>query len=292
MAIAKKNAHRSSKATRAADALQRLASELDAVTDAELRPINIDVVSAVTTALGVAPNLAKLKDSMEKLPHYDQRLVANLEAYAFAAYEAHAQYVAATRPSEALPALQERGTMLRDRLYADVQSLVLRDVIKAEEIRQVKTSNGYRALALDLTLLVDALQRRWEAVQGKTSAQLEELLEAEQLAEDLLLAVGERQQAPAAVADASAVRARAFTLLMRAYDEVRRGVLFLRHQEGDADTLAPSLYRGRGGPRPKGDAEEPAPSEPPSDGEPSTPPSDPSSPTQGGSTSGGPLLAG
>jgi hypothetical protein len=66
------------------------------------------------------------------------------------------------------------------------------------------------------------MQRRWETIQGKTATRLEELLEAEQLAEELLRAVGEKQQAPAVTAEASALHARAFTLLLRAYDERRR----------------------------------------------------------------------
>ncbi len=43
------------------------------------------------------------------------------------------------------------------------------------------------------------------------------------------------------------MRARAFTLFSRAYDQVRRAVNVLRWDEGDADSIAPSLYAGRGG---------------------------------------------
>ncbi|WP_437907778.1 hypothetical protein WME95_07775 [Sorangium sp. So ce327] len=33
---------------------------------------------------------------------------------------------------------------------------------------------------------------------------------------------------------------------MRADDQTRRAVAYLRWDEGDADTIAPSLYKGRG----------------------------------------------
>jgi hypothetical protein len=34
---------------------------------------------------------------------------------------------------------------------------------------------------------------------------------------------------------------------VHAYDQTRRAVIYLRWNEGDADTIAPSLYKGRGG---------------------------------------------
>ncbi|WP_438004954.1 hypothetical protein [Sorangium sp. So ce321] len=34
---------------------------------------------------------------------------------------------------------------------------------------------------------------------------------------------------------------------MHAYDQTRRAVSYLRWNEGDAETIAPSLYKGRGG---------------------------------------------
>ena len=62
-----------------------------------------------------------------------------------------------------------------------------------------------------------------------------------------MVAAGLREQGPAVVQDVARIRDQAFTLMMRAYDEVRRAVTFLRWQQGDADTIAPSLYAGRGG---------------------------------------------
>lgn len=50
------------------------------------------------------------------------------------------------------------------------------------------------------------------------------------------------------VADA---RQRTFTLLVRSYDQIRRALSYLRWNEGDVDRIAPSLWAGRGGSRPK-----------------------------------------
>jgi hypothetical protein len=218
------------------------------------------VVSTVTTALGILPKLAKLRSSIEKLPDFNHALVLNFETYAMALYEAHADYLSATRPKEALPDMVEEATKLRDLLYADAQALIQRDLLDPQEIREVRTGIGYKALAVDLTLLGESLQRRWELVQSKTALQLDELLRAQQLAKELLRVVGEREQAPAVAAEAAANRSRAFVLYLRAYDEVRRAVTFLRWKEGDWDLIAPSPYAGRAAPKkkPEATAEPPA----------------------------------
>jgi hypothetical protein len=60
-----------------------------------------------------------------------------------------------------------------------------------------------------------------------------------------MIAIGSREQAPAAIDEASNNRQRAFTLLLTAYSQVRRAITYLRWNEGDADSIAPSLYAAR-----------------------------------------------
>ncbi|HEU4538185.1 MAG TPA: hypothetical protein VFS00_28885, partial [Polyangiaceae bacterium] len=78
-------------------------------------------------------------------------------------------------------------------------------------------------------------------------------------------------------------RAKLFHLFVQAHGQMRRAVVYLRWDEGDADTLWPSLFRGR--PRKARGPSEPAapePSEPSGPSEPSQPaapePSEPSEP--------------
>ena len=222
-----------------------LAEEIRCLKDSDLVHITLDVVAAVTTAFGVLRKLASLRQLMQQLPVFDRAAVDKLETYAMALYETHVDYLSASRPTQALPRLVEEATKVRNLLYADVQALIQREFIDAQEIREVRTGVGYKALAVDLTLLADAMRRKWEVTQNKTAVQLAELLRAQQLATGLLRVVGEREQAPAVVAAAAAKRSRAFTLFIRAYDEVRRAVTYLRWHEGDADLIAPSLYAGR-----------------------------------------------
>jgi hypothetical protein len=45
-------------------------------------------------------------------------------------------------------------------------------------------------------------------------------------------------------------RARAFTLLVNAYDACRQALAYLRWKEGDAESIAPSLFKKRPGRKP------------------------------------------
>ncbi|WP_437293039.1 hypothetical protein [Sorangium sp. So ce426] len=58
---------------------------------------------------------------------------------------------------------------------------------------------------------------------------------------------------------------------MHAYDQTRRAIAYLRWNEGDADTIAPSLYKGRGG-RAASSSDT---AEAPEDGAPAGPPASP-----------------
>ena len=61
-------------------------------------------------------------------------------------------------------------------------------------------------------------------------------------AERVLDAVTQRLLVDKEIAEASRLRRAAFTSFARAYEEVRRALKFLRHEEDDADAIVPSLY--------------------------------------------------
>ena len=61
----------------------------------------------------------------------------------------------------------------------------------------------------------------------------------------MISAVGDREQTPTQI-DAADRRQRAFSLFVKAYDQARRAIQYVRWEQGDADSIAPSLYSGRG----------------------------------------------
>src|SRR5690606_26364868 len=129
--------------------------------------------------------------------------------------------------------------------------------------------SGYRDLAEDLIALVNLYRGHWPLIANRTAITMDEIEHAESLAAQLVIAVGERDLVPVARSAAMEQRERAFALLVEAYNDARRAVLYLRAYDGDADEIAPSLYAGRT--RPRDDAVEPtSPGEPqPSTSQPS-----------------------
>jgi hypothetical protein len=85
---------------------------------------------------------------------------------------------------------------------------------------------------------------KWSVLEGKTLIQPKDLKDAQVLADRLTSAVGEREQTPAQAVEATERRQRAFSLFVKAYDQARRAISYLRWEQGDVDSIAPSLYSG------------------------------------------------
>jgi hypothetical protein len=96
------------------------------------------------------------------------------------------------------------------------------------------------------------LRESWSKIEGKTAINQEELNQARLRADELLTAVGLREQGPPAASQTARTRQRAFTLLVQAYNQVRRAVSYLRWDDRDLDAIAPSLYERRS-PRRRGE---------------------------------------
>jgi hypothetical protein len=242
----------------------KLAARIDDLADGELIAVNIDVTKAVTTVLGSNPEILALRQEMlDTLPGFDLSVVDDLETIARATGYAHALYLASSAPRRSLAELGNAVSQERALLMSDARALVTRKLIGEERLREFKGEPGYRKLAFEVMGLVALLREHWEVIAGKTAVQPEDLSRAAHAADELLVAVGLREQGPEQSHEATEHRQRAFTLLVKTYDEVRRGVGYLRWRQGDADEIAPSLYAGRGG---RGSAspvsEEPAPDEP------------------------------
>ena len=234
-----------------------MAPQIAAVPVDSLLPVNLDVTAAVATVLGSLPEIRSIRAQMATdLPNLAFGDVDRLEDSTLAMSHADAQYRIACAPPDDLVALGAEGTKLRELLRREVEPLVLRKRINGEALRGLTGVHGYKNVAQDLHLLVGVLRENWAAIGGKCGVELAELDRAEVVSVALLRSVGLREQGPEAYSEIATTRRQAFTLFMRAYDEVRRAVTFLRWKEGDADTIAPSLYAGRGG---RGKSEVPAP---------------------------------
>lgn len=210
-------------------------------------PITVDIRKVVTNTLGALPKIQALADELKELAElgkFDQSALDNLPAYLYTMAHAQALYQVATDES-AVSEHADMAIQVREVVLADARALAKRNLINGDSLNELRGGQGYVDIAFDLLSIVATLRAAWSNIQGRTALSLEELDRAEMLAQHLLAAVGVRKQGPLNPADTSVIRQAAFTLFVNTYDEVRRGVNFVRWHEGDADEIAPSIYAGR-----------------------------------------------
>jgi hypothetical protein len=186
-----------------------------------------------------------LQESIVGLRGINQELVVGLEDYAEATGEANSRYMTAMTPGPAIVAMNEAAMATRETMRMDLAALVNRGLIDDTRLSAFNGFVGYKNVGFELIDYASLFQACWATIQGKTALTLEEVQNAKALGEQLVRAAGEREQAPATVAATARIRQQALTLLMKAYDETRRGIEFLRWHANDADAIAPSLFAGR-----------------------------------------------
>ena len=254
----------------AARAFAVVEPELEGVT--RVLPINVDIPRAVSVAVGVVPHLLALRPRfVEELPKHPVHLLDKLMTYALAAWYAHLLALPATS-QDTLKQLKEEAAKLRETLLVAAEALGHKGVIDADRVADIRSGQGDLDMANDLVMLAALFAEAWEVVKNKTAIDWAEVDRASHLGPELLIALGARDQPTMPqprMADPAERRARAFTLLVNAYDACRRAVTYLRWEEDDADIIAPSLFANRGKGRPGSGAgkanndEQPPPAETP-----------------------------
>jgi hypothetical protein len=149
------------------------------------------------------------------------------------------------RSEDPLPKLGERASKLRATLLADATVLTKHGLLDARVLKRLERRTGYVNLASDLLVLVHWFRANWSQLEGKTAFEVSETDEIEALATQIMREAGARRHPPERAARAIEERRRAFTVLVRAYKQVRAAVIYIRRNEDDADAIIPSLYNGR-----------------------------------------------
>jgi len=227
------------------EVLEQLRPEMTRLDPDHLLPITVDPVTAATIARGALPRLAQLREELAALPFFDIQNLDKLQLYARAMAQANAVYNGASRPPQHFQELVAEATAMREQLVSDARALAKRGYLDGAKLDQLKGSVGYRNVASDLLTVVNMITANWAAIAGKTALTIEELDRAYFLGDQLIDDIGARALAPSAVAKATLERQQMYTVLVNAWDEVRRGVTFLRWDFGDADVIAPSFFAGR-----------------------------------------------
>ena len=244
--------------SRSEAAYERLRAEIAALSQEQVVVINLDVPAIVQTGLGVLPEVRAFEAEVKQLPSFDVSAFEKLEDYAYALLHLHTLYMAASAPPEALGDLVARAIAARELLLADIPGFVAHGHLSLRGPNELDKSLGHRGIAMDVGRLARVVIDAWPKLQGKTSLTFEKLVEFEALRDQIIAALGLKEQGEALEAEVTEQRERAYTLFVRAYDEVRRAISFLRWKQGDVDEITPSLYSGKAGRR----RSEPTPSTP------------------------------
>lgn len=232
------------------EAYARVKGDWAALESDQLLQINLDLQLALQTILGAWPEIKALRDKIaQQLPAFDIGQLDKLEDYALALMYVQSRYVLATKPPDDLVDLVSEASRLRDRLFADAQALALRNLFDPRKLSALKGGNGYKNLASDLQALTTEFEAIFPSIQGKAATTPEELQAATQMATRLTRVIGMREQSPTVVATLTDERLRAFTQVIKAYDDARAAVSYLRRREGDVEEIVPNLYSGNTKPR-------------------------------------------
>ncbi len=228
------------------EAYARVLPEAQALAVDQLVPINLDMSSVIIKAMGLAEKLPGLQPELQTLAPYPAEDVAKYPDYVLALLSAQSRYAMTATPAEPLPDLLAQATHWRDTLLADAQALAVRGQLNTEPLNELVGYTGYKNVAFDLNNLTRLFKTAWSSIEGKTQLTKSDLQQADKVMLQLAAALAHRELSPEQIAEASDIRQRMFTLVYLTYDEIRRGVNFLRWHQGDVDTIVPSLYAGRG----------------------------------------------
>jgi len=226
--------------------LERVLPDYAALRQEELVQVNLDIPAAVITILGALPEIKGLRAQLApRMNKEELELFDKLEDYTVACQEAHSRYLSVTQSPSELAAIVQEAQQARDRLLADALALANRGLADGSQLKELSGVVGYKNLSVDLSIIVQTLRAAWPNIQGKSPITEAELDRAHKLHLYLMRVVGLKEQGSAAISAATDLRIRAFTLLLRTYEHVRRFVSFLRYHEEDLETIAPTLYAGR-----------------------------------------------
>jgi hypothetical protein len=231
---------------RARDALERVRPQMAALQVADLEPINLEPFVSASIVRGALPGLLALRPQMATgLYEFDISNLDLLETYALALLAAEAAYRAVSAKPERLEEAKKEGVEVRAQLVAHCTALAQSGLLPREHLAMLTVPNGYRNIGSDLLILSRTLRENWSKLVNKTPIEPADVERAEVLAEELFWALASRQQRTQAALVAADDRRRVYTLMVNAYNEVRYGVQYLRRRIGDADDIAPSLFRKR-----------------------------------------------
>jgi len=254
-------------------ALERHLEAIQQVSAEDLIHLNRDISTLVSTVRAVVVRTAPFAATIASLSLTDHVLLGRMADLAEGLSYIHSRVTTGTRRVIEIAPLAEEAETLLAIFTGELKMLALRKVIPEATIPSLDTTRGYNPLATNLRKLATFAQDNWGTIEARCGLAAEDIKRAVALHGEILGALGERTNDDKETTALVLLRNQTFTLLIHAYEELRRAMFYIRYKEGDADAFVPSFYATRGArsrneetgstPLTGGPAGEPAPVEPP-----------------------------
>jgi hypothetical protein len=206
----------------------------------KVRGQNADAFAAGLTILGVVEKIRPFMAQLKTLPMTPAWAVDELESRAQALLHVHSLLTTSTTPLSALPEKIERATALHKELMAGANFLALGATFDPRVVKEIPLNTSYKSLALGLRSLANLYRDK-----PSDAARLgltEKVEEAAILGGTIMNMIGEREMSEESAAEINVLRSRAVTLALAAYEEIQRGMAYIRYHQRDGDSYAPSLF--------------------------------------------------
>lgn len=230
---------------RAEAAFLKLRPKYVALPSAQVMTLNLDVTPAIATLTAASSRSLELRPALAQLYEYNLAAVDELPDAILGLEYTHAEVMIRMHPSDDLEDLNREAIQTRDRFLHDQANLAKGGVIDPCLLGQFTGTTGYKAVVTDIRTSVAVYRAIGAAAEGKSCCSPEDIARAELVIRAMERRIGERNLGGKSAREWIDMRARAFTLAINDYAEVRRGVNYLRWYHEDADSYAPSLYKGR-----------------------------------------------
>ena len=228
------------------DAFARCLPEMMALHPKKVLRLNLDVYSVAAKAFGVLPRIRELRPEFERVfCDFDSTLLDRLEVYVTALLHADGVFRVTAMPASDSEGLLEEGRALRPVLLSCLEACAKHGLVSPERWKRLQKTNGFLGVATDLGVLVAIFRAEPVLMQRQGLVGPSDLARGDYISLALLTIAGRRRHRRDNVQEASDMRARAFTLLMRNYERVRLAVQYMRFDHGDADEIAPTLFGKR-----------------------------------------------
>jgi hypothetical protein len=226
---------------------ERVRAEAEGLTEEQLAPMNVDLLTATFTARTALPRIMEYEARMKALAEFEPRNVTGLQDYIEATSFVYAMNTPATPASE-LEGMIAELVAFRSKALVWGTALATSGVFDPAAIESVRGGAGHKDLIIDVTMLVTTYRSSWSIVKDKCDVREADLDRAAVLLPLCADAISRRdgQLAGSSTPEGTLRVRRAWTLLDNAYTECRRALQYLRFKQGDMDEIAPNLRRNRG----------------------------------------------